>query len=334
MPNHPETAGTRAVLAAVLAVTAVLVLLVTAFAWPASRLAPHHLPVAVAGDARAAGQVQGQLDHALGPGAFEVSAVPDRAAAVEAVTDRDVYGALVPRPTGLEVLTASAASPVVAQLLGELGNRIGAATHTTPAVTDVVPLPAQDPHGAVFAAGSLPLVIGGIATAAVLALLVRSRARRFAAAVAVAALAGLSVAAVLQPWLGALQGSYLANAAVLATGVGAMALALLGLHNVLGLPGLGLGAAALLLLGNPLSGVTSAPDLLPPGWSALGQVLPPGALGSALRSTSFFAGAGATGPLLVLAVWLLAGGLLVLAPGRGTRTEAVLQPVSEAGSAA
>lgn len=325
MRQHSEPGRVRGVLPAVVALTALLTVLVIAFAWPASRLAPHHLPVAVVGDAQAAARLQQQLDGALGDGAFDVSAVPTRPAAVRAITGREVYGAFAMGPAGAEVLTASSAGPVVAQLLGEVGSRLGAATGTAPSVTDVAPLPGEDPHGVVFAAGSLPLVIGGIATAAALALLVSSGARRAAGAVAVAVLAGAAVVAVLQPWLGALEGSYLVNAAVLATGLAAMALALLGLHRLFGLPGLGVGAATLLLLGNPLSGVTSAPELLPPGWSVLGQLLPPGAMGRALRSTSFFDGAGAAGPLLVLGVWLLAGAALTLLPRRTRRPRPVVQ---------
>ena len=87
----------------------------------------------------------------------------------------------------------------------------------------------------------------------------------------------------------------------------------MGLHRVLGLPGIGLGAAVMMLLGNPLSG---APEMLPAGWGALGQLLPPGAAGSLLRSTAFFDGAGAWGPVLVLGTWLVFGVALALVPRR------------------
>jgi hypothetical protein len=61
----------------------------------------------------------------------------------------------------------------------------------------------------------------------------------------------------------------------------------------------------MVLAGNPLSGLSSAPELLPQPAGALGQLLPPGAGGSLLRSTAFFDGAAATGPLAVLAAsWL------------------------------
>jgi hypothetical protein len=179
----------------------------------------------------------------------------------------------------------------------------------------VAPLPAADPHGAVFALATVPLVIGGILTGAVLALGMPDRRRRAVAVVAVAVLAGAATTAVLGPWLGALAGTWIAEAAVVALGITAVAAALLGLHRVAGLPGLGLGAATMLLLGVPLSGAMSAPELLPAGWSTLGQLLPPGAAASALRSTAYFDGSGSAGPLVVLGCWAVAG-LLLLVPGR------------------
>ncbi|WP_281966102.1 hypothetical protein [Serinicoccus marinus] len=102
----------------------------------------------------------------------------------------------------------------------------------------------------------------------------------------------------------------------IALGIGAIGASLVGLHRVLGLPGIGLGAAVIMLLGNPLSGVSGAPEMLPAGWGALGQLLPPGAAGSLLRSTAFLDGAGAWGPALVLGTWLVVGVALALVPRR------------------
>jgi hypothetical protein len=70
-----------------------------------------------------------------------------------------------------------------------------------------------------------------------------------------------------------------------------------------------------MLLGNPLSGLNSAPELLPSGWGQVGQWLPQGANATLLRSTAFFDGAGATTPLLVLTCWALVGTLLIVFAG-------------------
>jgi hypothetical protein len=305
-----EKAHRRPPVGAVVALlTAVLTVLLIAFAWPAARSEPRDLPVGVAGPAAVTSQVTAALDQNA-PGAFEVHDYADRAAAVAAIEDREVYGAIVPGPNGVEVLTASAGSPAVAQILTQLAGRLGQQTGAAPTVTDVVPLPQDDPRGAGLAAGALPLVLGGIIAAVLLTRLVPSGSRRIAGALAFAVTGGLALTAVLQYWLGALEGSYWANSGVVALSIAATSVAILGLEWLLGPAGLGLGAVIMMLLGNPLSGLTSAPEMLPTGWGALGQLLPPGAAGSMLRSVSFFDGAAIGKPVIVLTSWLVAGLLL------------------------
>lgn len=314
--------------AAVLGLTALLTLLLGAFAWPAANTEPHEVPIAVAAPPPVAADVEQGLARA-GADAFDVSRLEGRAAAVTAIEDREVYGAIVVGPSGPEVLTASAASPAVAQMLGQLAAQMPTDPAVgAPRVTDVVPLPEEDPRGAGLAAGALPLVLGGIVTAAVLSLRVSGRAPRLAGALGIAVAGGLAMTAVLRYWLGSLEGGYWATSGVVALAIGASAAVLLGLERVLGLPGLGIGAAVLLLLGNPLSGLTSAPELLPAGWGALGQMLPPGAAGTALRSVSFFDGAGSGDSFVVLAVWLAVGLLLLAVPGRSARPMAVAAPIA------
>jgi hypothetical protein len=294
--------------------TALLAVLLIAFAWPAARSQPRDLPLAVVGTPAAVAQVSGGLEQAL-PGGFDIQAVADRAAAVKAIENRDVYGAIVLDPQSAEVLTASAGSPAVAQILAQLPARLAAQyPGVTPKVTDVVPVPADDPRGAGLAAGALPLVLGGILAAAALTQLVQAGVGRVIGAVGFAITGGLALTAILQFWLGSIDGNYWQNASVIALSVAATSITLLGLEWLLGTPGLGLGSAAMMLLGNPLSGLTSAPEMLPSGWGALGQLLPPGAAGTALRSVAFFDGAGAGRPLLVLSCWFV-GGLLLCGLG-------------------
>lgn len=247
------------------------------------------------------------LDQAM-PGGFEITSVPDRAAAVESIKDRDVYGAIVLDPQAPEVLTASAGGPAVAQILTQLSARLSAQNPGVQVkVTDVVPLPKDDPRGAGLAAGALPLVLGGIIAAALLTQRIRGGGRRMAGAITFALTGALALTAVLQFWLGSLEGNYFANASVIAMSIGAISLTLLGLEWLFGFAGLGAGSAVMMLLGNPLSGLTSAPQMLPTGWGGLGQLLPPGAAGTALRSVSFFDGAGSGKSFLVLGCWLVLG---------------------------
>jgi hypothetical protein len=296
--DRPAAAATpRPVPAAalVLALTVVVTGLLIAFAWPSTRATLHDVPLGLSGPAA------GQVEASLPPGAFEVHRYPDEAAARAAIGRREVYGAIVTgtgRPT---VLTASAGGATVAQALGQLAAGSGAE------VRDVVPAPADDPRGVGLAAGALPLVLAGIAAAALLSRLVAGRWARIGTALAFAVVGGASVAAALRFWIGALDGPYVALAAAAALGLGAVALALLGLESLLGPAGLGLGAAIMMVLGNPLSGAAVAPQMLPGGWGELGQALPPGAGISLLRSVAFFDGRGAGHALLVLSAWLVAG---------------------------
>ncbi|WP_432565559.1 hypothetical protein [Kineococcus sp. SYSU DK003] len=137
-------------------------------------------------------------------------------------------------------------------------------------------------------------------------------------ALAAAAIGG-AVAALLHWPFGSVEAHGWAVAAVLALGSAAVGLALLGLGHLGGNVGLGLGAALVVLLGVPLSGLATAPELLPVGWGAFGQYLPPGATGQLLRSTAYFEGAAVSGPLTVLGCWTAAG-LLLLALGAARRT--------------
>ncbi|WP_418955785.1 ABC transporter permease [Streptomyces tritici] len=306
---------TRRAVAVLVLVPLVVALALWAFAWPAARLAPRELPLGVAGPAAATAPLEQSL--ARHEGAFEVHRYADAEAARRAIEEREVYGAVVVTPRGPELLTATAASPAVAQLLREaVGGQLPAGVE--PKVTDVVKAPADDPRGAVFAAGLLPLAIAGAAAGALVTLFGLRGPRAAAALVGAAALAGLTGAALAHSWLGVLTGSWWAEAGVLSLTVLSIGAAMAGLGALLGPRGLGLGGLLMILIGNPFSGIGSAPQLLPEPAGLLGQWLPPGAAGTALRSVAFFDGNGAGGALLVLALWAAAGLAAVLAARGGT----------------
>jgi hypothetical protein len=126
-------------------------------------------------------------------------------------------------------------------------------------------------------------------------------------------LTGSAAALIVQSWLGVVEGDWLANAGVLALTVLAIGAALAGLHALAGRAGLVGGALLMIFVGNPFSGMGSAPELLPTPVGAIGQLLPPGAGGNLLRSTGYFDGAGAAGHLVVLGAWALAGLALLVA---------------------
>ncbi|MFF5174314.1 hypothetical protein ACFY3U_16975 [Micromonospora sp. NPDC000089] len=307
-PARVRSPWLLAVLVAALAVLA-QALLVPLFAAPAAHLAPRDLPVAVAGPPPAAAQLAGRLATAQ-PGAFDVRTLPDAAAADAALRDREVYAAFVVGPDGVALHTAPAAGPTVAALLTEASTRLSAGRPVP--VVEVVPADPDDPRGAGFAAGFLPLALTSMLAGALLTFLVAGRGARLLGLLGYAVLAGPVGAAVLHGWLGVLNGDYWREAG--AVGLIALAAAgtVAGLGALLGGPGVGLGALVVFLVGNPLSGVTSAPELLPQPWGTVGQFLPAGAGATLLRSAAFFDGAGAGRSLVVLGGYALLGVLLVL----------------------
>ncbi|WAZ20067.1 ABC transporter permease [Streptomyces cinnabarinus] len=312
----------RRLIAVVVLVPVLAALALWAFAWPAARTAPRDLPLGVAGPATATAQVERQLTRH--EGAFELHHYADEAAARDAVEDRSVYGAIVVTPDGTSLLTASAGSPVVAQLLQQQAAAAGGEVRTV----DVVPAPANDPRGAAFNAGVLPLALAGIAAGAVVTLLGLRGGRAVAALAASAALVGLTAAAVAHSWLAVVDGNWWAEAGVFGLATLAVSAAVAGLAALIGPAGIGITAGLVMLFGNPFSGAPSAPELLPEPVGAIGQWLPPGAGATALRSTAFFDGAAATGPVLTLTWWATLGlGAVVLGALLKSRTQS--QPTPE-----
>jgi hypothetical protein len=321
--SWPKVAGAVALL------TVIISVLLTAFAWPSVRSSVHDVPIAVAGPAAAAQQVTAALDQRL-PGGFEITRVDSGAAAEQLIRDREVYGAIDLSTGTPQVITASAASATIAQTLQQIAAGLSQAQPgaAAPIATrDVVALPADDPRGAGLSAGALPLVMGGLLAAVLLTNLIKGAARRVTGALVFAVTGGLAMTAILQFWFGSLDGSYLLNAGAIALTIGATSMTLLGLESLLGYPGFGLGSVLMMLVGNPFSGATSAPEMLP-GWGgALGQLLPPGAGGQLLRSTAFFDGNGAAHSIVVLVAWLAVGVALSVAGAVRARRRTESAPV-------
>jgi hypothetical protein len=313
-PAHARRLVAAVVLAPVLAALALW-----AFAWPASRTAPHDLPVGVAGPAAAAEQVVQGLTRK--EGAFEIHRYPDEAAARDAVQDREVYGAIVVAGRDPKVLTASAAGPVVAQLLQQAVTEQAAARGARARTVDVVPAPEKDPRGAGLSASVLPLVLAGIAAGSVVTLLGLRGLGAATALVGSATLVGAAGAGIAHSWLGVLTGDWWAEAAALGLSTLAVSGAVAGLGALVGVAGVGIAAAVVMLFGNPFSGAASAPEMLPEPAGAIGQWLPPGAGTTLLRSVSYFDGAAATGPALTLTWWAALGlGAVLLGSALRTRT--------------
>lgn len=305
-PPALRAAGIVAVLVAAIAIVAI------AFAVPAAKSKPHDVPIGAAGPQAASGQVADMLDqHA--PGAFDVTYYPSEDALRDAIRNRDVYGGFAVGPEGRKLLIATGASPAVAQLLTQVGNGIAQHAGVQLTTEDVAAPTKDDPRGAGLAAAALPITLAGLLPAIALVLVLRREVwTRLTAAVVFAGLAGVTIAALLRYVLGSIDANFWGVAGGLTLGLLAAGLAMLGLGSLFGRAGLAVGSLLAVLLGNPMSGLTSAPELLPSGWGALGQWLPQGANATLLRSTAFFGGAGATMAIVVLSLWALAGLTLIV----------------------
>jgi hypothetical protein len=301
--------------AAILVVPLVVALVLTLFAWPSSRLEPRDLPIGVAGAPAGAEALESRLG-AQG-GAFELHRYGTEAEARQAIENREVYGAFVATPAGAKVLTSSAGSPAVAQLLTH------AAAEQDAEIDDVVTTPAA---GSGLGSSVLPLVLAGILTGILAALAVSRGTARAGLAFVGSVLAGVSAALIADTWLGIVEGHWLANAGAFALTFLAIAGTMVGLHALLGTAGLGIGALLMIFIGNPFSAAATAPELLPQPVGGLGQLLPPGAGANLLRSTGYFDGAGAGEHIAVLAVWSILGlaAALLTRSAHGT----LMKPVS------
>lgn len=297
---RPET---KPVVTLVISLTAMVCAMLALFAWPAANSSPRNLPIVIAGPPASTGPLAERLVIQQ-PSAYAIKLAPTRADAVRSITQHHAYGALVTSPDGIEVLTATARSSSVAQLLDQVGAKAAASAHQPLRTTDVVPAPADDPHGTGITSAVLPSVLAGLACASLSTVLIRRRGDRALVATGFSIVGGLAMAAVLQGWIGSLEGPFVGNAAVLALTLGAISMTVLGLESLFGTRGLGVGAVLTMLVGNALSASSSAPEMLPIGWGALGQLLPAGAANTALRSVAFFDGNGAARPLVVLICWL------------------------------
>jgi hypothetical protein len=276
--------------------------LVAAFVLPGYKPEAHDIPVGVVGPP----DVVRALEAKAGDD-FDVTRYGSEAAAREAIDDREVYGALLVDGQQQRLLTASAASNTVAQMLRGLAERAGDDVQ----VKDVKPLDSEDPRGATLNLLFLPLI--SVCFTAVLALgALKLSARGLVAGVTVfAALGGLVVTAFMSEGLGALPGSYLALSGLMALTILAIALPVAGLHRLLGQAGIGVGAVLFLVIGNPASGNGTAPELLPSFWRQISQLMPPGAGGTGMRNIAYFDGAALGHPIVVLTAYALAGVLII-----------------------
>lgn len=318
--THQPPAAVRAT-GIIVVLTIAIAVVAIAFALPASRSKPTDVPIGIAGPQAAISQVAERLDQQA-PGAFAVTYYPGTEALRAAILNRDVYGGIAFGPEGPTLLTATGASPAVAQLLTQIGSNITAQTGIPLHTADLAPPTAGDPRGTGVAASALPITLAGLLPAFALVLALKREVwTRLVAMVVFAGVAGVTITTLLRYVFDSIEANFWGVSAGLALGIGAAGLAMLGLGSLFGRVGLGVGAALAVLVGNPLSGLTAAPEMLPAGWGEFGQLLPQGANATLLRSTAHFGGAGAVSAIVVLGCWAALGvSMVVIAALRQARS--------------
>lgn len=322
-------------LALAVGAAAIVVVILLAFLWPTVTSTVKDLPLAIAGPTAQVTAVEKQLRTAA-DGAFAITTLADRGAAVAAIEKRDVYGAIV-LGDNPEVLTASANGAAVTQILNQVATTLQAqadaqaeaalqqaiaagrapagtkAPTITVTVTDVVPLSSSDSRGLGLAASAFPLVLGGMLGGVLISLLVAGSWRRLSAVLLYGIVGGIAVTAILQGWFGILQGAFWANAFAVGLSMFATASFIVGMNALLGRVGIAIGAVLTVLVGNPLSAAAQPLQFLVGPWGAVGQWFVPGASVSLLRDLSYFPSADALFPWLVLAGWAAVGVVGMLA---------------------
>lgn len=307
--SRPDSASVPwpRLVAAVIGLGAIVSLMVLAFLAPAINSGPHDLPLAVSGPAPAVAQLEATLDKAQ-PGAFDVTEHGSLEEVTDAVHDRDAIGGISIATDGSITITSAggAGTPYKAVLTG-IGTSLQASGVTVTS-TDIAPLTKDDPNGAGLTALALPLAFGGMISAVLLSRLLQHHPWLRVLGAAAASLAvGFAVVAILQFGFGSVDGDYLETALALALGTAAISLFVLGMESLLGFRGLGIGGVLIMFVANPLSAMATGWQWLPKPWGTIGQLLPPGAAGTLIRSEAFFDGHGSLPPIIVLSVWVAVG---------------------------
>jgi hypothetical protein len=217
------------------------------------------------------------------------------------------------------VLVLSASSPhlIVAGAAGDAATGVITAAFTSAfkaqgtalAVETVHPFSSGDPHGLILFFVVVATLIATLAAQAVLQV-VDARAGlglRLGLVVVFGALAGLTGMATADWIAGGYGDGFWAAAGLVALASTAVGAVVAGLARLFGAAGIGLAAFVVVLLDLVSSGGPIGSALLPDFYRGLAPWMPAGELYSAMRGALFFDSAGLSGPILVLASWLVAG---------------------------
>ncbi|MFC8953921.1 hypothetical protein ACFT8P_15030 [Streptomyces sp. NPDC057101] len=273
--------------------------------------APHDLRVDVVGSGPTA-QILAQTLQDKGAGALDVRTVADRDTAVTALREQDSFGAYLPGEKP-ELLVASASSDTTAMAVEKVFTKVAAGQDAPLKVTDVAPVASGDPTGQGVFFLLVALSIGAYASVAVIGgagavLPMRIRVLLAAGMSLVVSLIGTLFAGpvfhLVDQGLGGVWAlSWLYAAGILLVGVG--------LHTFLR-RWTTLGVMVLFVMLNfTSSGGIYRPELQPGFFGALHAFWNGAGFVEGVRGHVYFDGHALGGHVLVLALWFLAGAVLV-----------------------
>ncbi|MFL5950547.1 MAG: DUF3533 domain-containing protein [Gaiellaceae bacterium] len=291
---------------------------------------PHNLSFGVSGQSTLATAVGRQIS-------LREHSYADEAAALRAIDHRAVYGALVSDDSGTKLLVAPAASNAAAASLTAAFTRAAAARGERLDVVQVHALANGDRLGIVPFLVAMALVVGGYLSATITTTLAGAASgRRLAAALGAAAIAGALVTdTVAGPLLGGLPaGHFVKLWGVFAFVMLAVAYAAAALQRLLGVAGTLIVIVTFVIFGAPAAGGSLPRAFLPGFWATIGPLLPPGAATTLIRNTVYFGGTAIGEAILVLGIYLLAGGAVLLRARRAPALEEGAADLDAAGAAA
>jgi hypothetical protein len=276
---------------------------------------PQNLPFGVTGNSRLAAALDNQLS-------LRTKTYANESAARRAIDHRHIYGALINGDSGATLLVAPAAGNAVATLLASAFTQVAAASGQKLVVVQVHKLPGGDRVGVVPFLVAMALIVGGYLSATIATTLggTATGPRRAAALACVAVVGALMTYILAGPVLHAIPGGHFLELFGIFTFLMlAVALASAGLQTLFGPFGTLIVIVAFVIFGAPAAGGSLPRPFLPEFWATIGPFLPPGAGTTAIRNTIYFEASGIGQPLLVLAAYFIAGGVVVLGVRRRSR---------------
>jgi hypothetical protein len=274
---------------------------------------PRDVPIAAVGTPQIAQAIEAQA-----PDRLDVRAVPDLAAARQAIDEREVYAAVVPGPHGVrELVIASSASNQVANFMRKT---LGAATpQNVPRIGDAKPLPEDDSAGS-----SIPLLVqllilgGSVGILGFRRVLPRFQAEPrsgvlpIAALVAYALAFGLAVTGISEEFGVGTDAAFLDRVLVFSFISLAVTASTAAMVSLIGAAGSAVAGTLFFVIGSQISGGNTALEFLSPFWSGLGEHLPGGAGTALVRDVLYFPDAPMGEPIATLAAYVGVGVLVVL----------------------